>query len=141
GGGGGGGEGGGGEGGRRPRAPAAGGGASAEAAPPRRCHRPGGRGGPSRSSHERRRLYVLAHPQLEHQQTPEAMPVIGTPGLVVVEQPRDLCRTEPAAVVREDVARELTQVFSEPAAERDAEARLSALCHPRRELACERAPA
>src|SRR5437763_1217581 len=78
---------------------------------------------PASRRDERRRLDVLPQPELEHQQAPEPMPMVDAGGLVLVEQPRDLARAEPAAPARERVVRELAQVVSEPTPQRDATSR------------------
>src|SRR6185437_12219788 len=78
----------------------------------------------SRGFDEDWRFHVLAHPELEHQQAPEPVPMIRASGLVLVEQPPDGIGTEPAAVTREEIVSRLAQLGPEPAAEWDAEAAL-----------------
>src|SRR5207248_3167069 len=95
---------------------------------PRRTHAGAsscGRGDFGRSG----RVDVRSLPQLEHQQAPEPVPVIGPALDVLAEQPFDRFGTElPAGQgpgVEQHVVREAPQLTAEPARERDAEAGLA----------------
>jgi len=69
---------------------------------------------------------VRALPELEHDERPEPVAVVGAARGVFGEQPFDRRPFEPAAVGREHVRRELPQLAAEPARERHAEACLPA---------------
>src|SRR6266446_3363705 len=55
---------------------------------------------------ENRCFDVLAHPELEHQEAPQAVAVVGATGFVVIQESRDRFRAEPTAVGREQISRD-----------------------------------
>src|SRR3954454_24969620 len=81
---------------------------------------------------------MLAHPELEHQQAPEPVSVVGVATAMLVEEARDGVRAEPLAVRRERVACKVVQVVAKPASERHAESGLAARGHSRRQFVRER---
>src|SRR5947207_2792448 len=75
---------------------------------------------------ERRRLDMLAQPELEHQQAPKSVAVIHVPRLVLADQLSELSVAKPASLVPQHVVRQLAEVGTEPPPERHAEAALPA---------------
>ena len=96
---------------------------------PRRAPRPlTGRGREVQRGLDRRAVDLVAHPELEHQQRPDALRVVLHAGGVAVEHAADGVRAEVAAVaghgVEQHVAREVAQLAAEPVGQRQPEAAL-----------------
>src|SRR5215204_1524337 len=83
---------------------------------------------------------MLTHPELQHQETPELVPVVRLARLVLAQQPAHLLGSKPAAVGQQQVVSCLPQVLAKPSVERDAETRLATTRDRGGEVGCKRTP-